>query len=896
MEKLYIIDGSSYIYRAFYGLGRFSNSKGLPTQAIYGFATMLAKIVREKQPDFLCVAFDTPGPTFRHGQFREYKATRQCMPEDLIVQIPYIKQLVQLNGIPQLELDGYEADDLIATLALRAVEHDIEVVIVSADKDLHQLIRDPIIQQWDPQRDRVFDEAMIEEKMGVKAVQVRDYLALLGDSSDNIPGVKGVGEKTARQLIQQWGSLDAIYSNLDAVGPASVKKKLVEGKESAYLSRELVTLQHEVPVEVEIQQLRPVQTDNALLRGLYTELEFRSLLEGLPEGTSLTSAHPAGAVPNLLEDAFPGEPVQLLSSSECLSALHKLTGSTSVPIEVVAAPGPAMRSSALGVAFSPDSCTAGYVALDRQSDGSGADCMPELKDALSEFLSRPDRSKAGQDLKSTWIVLRRRGYGLEGIGFDIGIAGYLLGLTDQARSLERMAAELAVAPVGPLVEDKTAETRAEPRAETSCRATALIGHLVPVLESRLQASGLRELFETIEMPLVSVLAEMEYHGILLEGAKLDLLSRDFQKELERKKAVIYDLAKEEFNIQSPKQLAAILFDKLELRVVKKTKSGPSTDIRVLEELALEHPLPEQILAYRSLAKLKSTYIDTLPSLIHPETGRIHTTFNQTVTATGRLSSSDPNLQNIPIRSEEGRKIRAAFTAAPGCVLLSADYSQIELRILAHCSRDAHLVEAFETDSDVHRHTAAEMLNIPPMEVSPEMRRQAKMINFGIIYGMSAYGLAQRLHIPPKLARTAIERYFERYRGVRAYIDDTVLKARAAGYCETLLGRRRFIPEIQSRNRTIQQQGERLAVNTPIQGTAADLIKKAMIDISRELKRRRLKTAMILQVHDELVFEVPQSELELVKSLIRNKMEGAQPLLVPLKVEMGWGSDWAQAHP
>ncbi len=896
MKTLYLVDGSSYIYRAFYALGRFSNSRGLPTQAVYGFATMIAKVVREKEPDYLCVAFDAPGPTFRHRRFGDYKATRQSMPEELMVQIPYIKQLVTLYGIPQLEIEGYEADDLIATLTLRGVEHGLGVIIVSGDKDLHQLVRDPVVTQWDPQRERLFTETSVEEKLGVKPSQVRDYLALVGDSSDNIPGVKGVGEKTARQLIQQWGSLEAIYEQLEQIGSPSVRKKLQEGREKALLSHELVTLDDHAPVKVDIEGLKPTGADVAPLRELYEELEFKSLLEGLPKGSDSGEATRGEREPGDDRKAGPAA-FKLIPHDEFLSNLVETSGHEPIPIQTTVIPGQQpMRAVLEGVAVSARPGEAAYWSLDELAGGASGTNGPRLDDTLCRFLSDDEIPKAGEDLKAAWVHLQRYGCSLEGMAFDTGIAGYLLDPGAQSYGIDRLAAEHLQADWNTENQKRGLGADAPASKDESCRVVSLMGRLIPALRRDLEKAGLQDLFARIEMPLVRVLAEMEYHGILLDAGKIESLAQHFQKEMDGRTARIYDLAKEEFNIQSPRQLASILFDKLGLRVVKKTKTGPSTDMSVLEELALEHPLPELILAYRSLAKLKGTYADTLPGLINPETGRIHTSFNQTVTATGRLSSSDPNLQNIPVRSEEGIKIRAAFIAPPGCVLLSADYSQIELRIMAHCSQDRHLMEAFETDSDVHRHTAAEMLNIPPMEVTPEMRRQAKMINFGIIYGMSAFGLAQRLRITPKMAKTAIDRYFDRYQGVRAYIDDTVNKARSHGYCETLLGRRRFIPELQSRNRNIQQQGERLAVNTPIQGTAADLIKKAMIDIWGALRQERLRTAMILQVHDELVFEVPEDELETAKLMICEKMESVWPLSVPLKVDMGWAVDWAGAHP
>lgn len=895
IKTLYLVDGSAYLYRAFYALGRFTNSRGMPTQAVYGFATMIAKVMREKQPEYLCVTFDAPGPTFRHERFEHYKATRQSMPEDLAVQIPYVKQLVDLYGIPRWEVEGYEADDLIAALTRHARTRGMAVIIVSGDKDLHQLVHDPDVSQWDPQRDRWYNESSIEEKLGVKPSQVRDYLALLGDSSDNIPGVKGVGEKTARQLIRQWGSLEGIYEHLDDIPSTTLRKKLQDGRESAFLSKELVTLKDDIVMAVDVERLKPAGIELAPLRKLYEELEFRSLLDALPQGDE-----PMGGdlrqSPARDGDSDASAPFRVVSCQTLVDEIARIGGTEPCSIVTKAVNGSPMRSKLEGIALSTGSGQAAYWRFDGEAlEASAAPEVPAAS-SLGRILSNPGIPKAGDDLKAAWIQLKRHGVTFEGAAFDTRVAAYLLDPGAQSYTVERLAAEHLEGSMAESSGEPTAGAGGSAGAEDVCRRAALVGRLVVPLRKRLEESHLLELFESIEMPLVSVLGEMEYRGVLLDGARIEQLARYFQEQMERKQAVIYDLAKEEFNIQSPKQLAAILFDKLGLRVVKKTKSGASTDMSVLEELALEHPLPEQILAYRSLAKLKGTYADTLPGLIHPETGRIHTSYNQTSTATGRLSSSDPNLQNIPVRSEEGVKIRAAFVAPPGCRLLSADYSQIELRILAHYSRDPHLMEAFETDADVHRHTAAEMLNIPPLDVTPEMRRQAKMINFGIIYGMSAFGLAQRLRIAPRMARAAIERYFERYKGVRKYIDETIAKAKSLGYCQTLLGRRRFIPELQSRNRNIRQQGERLAVNTPIQGTAADLIKKAMIDVSRDLKEENLRTAMILQVHDELVFEVPDEELQRSRELIRHRMETVWPLAVPLKVDMGEGRNWAEAHP
>jgi DNA polymerase I len=887
-RSFYLIDGSSYIYRAFYALGRLTNAKGMPTQAVYGFAQMINKVMRDKKPSHVCVVFDAPGPNFRHELFTAYKATRQKMPEDLVVQVPYIKELVRCHGIPQLEMPGYEADDLIAQAARWASAEGYQVVIVSGDKDLHQLIHDPDIQQWDPQKDRVFNESAVLDKFGVTPAQVKDYLALVGDSSDNVPGVKGVGEKSAKQLLQQYGSLDGLFERIEEVSPASLKRKLLDGKESATLSRRLVSFKLDSPIPGSLDAFIPSPPLTADLIQLYEELSFKTLLDAVR--STLTQDAPS---PPLATQASSIKAEVIHSAGRIQQLISELQGAQSIAIEVTATSSGPMLAALLGIAVCASEGSASFIPF------SGD---PHFRDVAS-FLGQKQLAKIGEDLKSASMILERHGLPLAASSFDTMLASYLIQPGTQSPRLERSAAEYLGESI--FAETPTAETPAtgddssgkpSGAALAACARAEILWRLAPVLRRKLEENGLWDLFQDIEMPLIEVLAAMEVRGILVDAGKLEGLSADFQKSLDREASVIYDLAKEEFNIQSPKQLAYILFEKLGLRVVKKTKTGPSTDVSVLEELALEHPVPEHILTYRSIAKLKGTYVDSLPRLIHPQTGRIHTSYNQTVTSTGRLSSSDPNLQNIPIRTEEGRKIRQAFVAPPGHLLFSADYSQIELRILAHYSGDQRLKEAFRSGLDVHAHTAAEMFNISPMDVTPEMRRQAKMINFGIIYGMSAFGLAQRLHITPKIAKAAIDRYFQRYSGVKAHIEASIESARERGYAETLLGRRRAIPELQSRNHTVRQQGERLAVNTPIQGTAADLIKKAMIEIHGALRATGMKTAMLLQVHDELVFETPLDELDQIKEMVRNKMEGVWPIAVPLKVDLGWGANWAEAHP
>jgi DNA polymerase-1 len=928
-KTLYLIDGSSYIYRAFYALGRLTNSRGMPTQAVYGFAQMLLKVMREKKPDYLCVVFDPPGPTHRHEMYTAYKATRQKMPEDLVTQVPYIKELVSYHGIARLEKEGYEADDVIATLARWAGEHDLEVVIVSSDKDLLQLVDDPWISQWDPQKERVFTEEAVAERFGIPPSQMIDYLALVGDSTDNIPGVKGVGEKTARQLLQTWRSLDEIFHHIEEISPPSLKAKLQSDQDSAYLSRLLVSLKNDVPISLPLKDFAPKSPQKSDLLKLYGVLEFKTLAEALrqewgPLEESSTSSSPASPVK-----------MKIITEQEAFAGLIRLLqGQREFALRVESSASDPMRAELAGIALSFQDHTAFYVPLAPPGEsGQAGFTYQQVLDALRPFLGGSRFSKIGHNLKSDWIVLKRNGIDLEGIAFDTMIASYLLDPGQHVQDLARLAGEhlgetigaqaasidrRSIHPAMPSLEPTQtipSQVRAkgqqpnlkseEPNsllppetmqiAAAACESVEMIWRIARILEGRLREENQEHLFASIELPLTEILAGMEYRGILVDGRKLESLAVGFEKIMSRKAATIYELAKEEFNVQSPKQLAYILFEKLGLPVVKKTKSGPSTDSSVLEELALVHPIAEQILSYRMLAKLKGTYADVLPRLIHPETRRIHTSFNQTMTATGRLSSSEPNLQNIPIRSEEGRKIREAFIPSPGHVLLSADYSQIELRILAHFSRDEHLLEAFHTNGDVHRQTAAEMYNIPQHEVTPEMRRQAKTINFGIIYGMGSFGLARRLGISRQIAKGVIERYFDRYRGVKQYINAVVETARKHGYTETLLGRRRPIPELSSRNHTIRQQGVRLAINSPIQGSAADLIKKAMIDVDHALKKQRLASAMLLQVHDELVFEIPRGELEAAGELISQEMEQVWHLAVPLKVELGWGENWAEAH-
>ena len=898
-KKFFIIDGSSYIYRAFYAIRRLTNSRGMATQAVYGFITMLLKVIREHRPDYICVVFDAPGPNFRHEMSAEYKATRQATPEELVAQIPYIKQAVKYFGVTQIELGGYEADDLIATLTHWASARDIEIVVVSADKDLHQLIRDPVVRQWDPQNDRIFTEKAVMERYGVAPGQMVDYLSLVGDTTDNVPGVKGIGAKTASQLITRWGSLDSIYAHVAEITPDSLRQKLKSGEQSAYLSRDLISLRLDVLIKNEIEEFAPAPPMRREIFSLCEELEFKTISDMLrrewqEEEAKVLSPKPSG---RKRDD-------RIIRTLEELAEMVK-TAQTSglIAVEIEASSPDPMDAELVSIAFCRENDVAWYIPIGHRSECGPQMTTAEALQGLFPLLTAKTVGKAGHDLKFQWLVLRKYGIELKGMIFDTMMASYLLDPGGQTHALDRVCAEHLSETICSY-EDLAgrgknqvsfAELDFEKAIDFACNNVEICWRLAPVLRQKLEENRLKELYELVELPLIEVLAQMEHTGILVDSEKLEELSVEFEKALDQKAAIIFQMAGEEFNIQSPKQLGHILFDKIGLRTVKKTKSGPSTDTSVLEELALEHPMAEQVLSYRALSKLKGTYADALPKLVRPETGRIHTSFNQAVTATGRLSSSNPNLQNIPIRSDEGRRIREAFIASPGNLLMSADYSQIELRVLAHYSGDQNLLDSFRNDEDVHRRTAAEVFGVSVADVSSEMRRQAKMINFGIAYGMSPFGLAQRLRISTKTAKAAIDRYFERYAGVRRFIDESVGRARDRGYAETLLGRRRAIPELSSRNFSIRQLGERLAINTPIQGTAADLIKKAMVDISLLLKTKAIGIQMLLQVHDELLFEVPRNEKDSAEELIRRAMETVWDLDVPLKVDIGWGLNWTEAH-
>ena len=886
---IYLIDGNSYVYRAFYAVRGLTTSTGLPTNAVFGFTNMLMKIIRDKKPDCLAIAFDTPAPTERHMLFRDYKANRPEAPDDLVRQQPYIRRLVSAFNISTFEVPGYEADDIIGTMAKKLACPGDHVHIVTGDKDMLQLV-DEHITIFDPMKDRVLDAEYVREKYGVGPGRVTEVMALTGDAVDNIPGVKGIGEKTARELLTAVDSLDELIEHPERIPKERFRKMISENLDNIRLSRTLATIDTSVPLEYTLADLAMREPDWLALLSVFKELEFSSMMKMLPTAATVRKHETVLTVERLgeLVDSIGGE----------------------FAFDVETAGRSARLDSLVGIALC-NAETACYVPLGHAPtlEGAGSQISKrQALQALAPLMSDPGVGKIGHNLKFDMMALEQGSrqaneqddLRMEGLLYDTMLAAYLLNPNKANHSLDEVSFEYLGKRKRPFTEvlKKRATFAEVPLSEATAYAAedaALTFELKEVLFGKLKEQGLEQVYFDIEMPLIPVLADMERAGIMIDAAKLNRLSKTITEEIGSVRQRIFFLAGEEFNINSPKQLSHILFHQIGLKPSKKTKTGFSTNVDVLEELALQHELPGEVLQYRTLTKLKTTYLDVLPSIADPETGRIHTSFNQTITATGRLSSSDPNLQNIPVRGEWGKKIREAFISGEENLLLSADYSQIELRILAHLSQDEGLVNAFREELDIHTRTAAEIYGVPLEKVTAEMRRVAKTVNFGVIYGISAFGLSETLNVDTREADRFIKQYFERHPGVSRYIDTIVGKAKNQGYVCTLLGRRRPIPELRNQNRMVRQQGERLAVNSPIQGTAADIIKIAMINIYHRLRKEAPSARMILQIHDELLVELPETELETVKTLVKEEMEGAISLSVPVKVEIGHGRNWAEAH-
>jgi DNA polymerase-1 len=903
LAPLVLVDGSSYLYRAFHALPPLTNSSGQATGAVKGVISMLRRLCKDYPGSPVTVVFDAKGKTFRDEMFAEYKAQRPPMPDELREQIEPIHGIVQAMGLPLLCVEGVEADDVIGTLARQAAARGLPVVISTGDKDMAQLV-DEHITLVNTMTGSMLDIAGVEEKFGVPPVLVIDLLALMGDKSDNIPGVAGVGEKTARALLQGLGGLDQLYANLDRVaelsfrGAKSMAAKLAAEKDKAYMSYALATIKTDVELDVTPEQLHNAEPDRGQLIDWYTSMEFRAWLEEL-----LDAEEGEGAAPL---DAVASEYEIVTTTRELDGWLEQLQRAELFAFDTETTSLNYMEAQIVGVSFAVEPGRAAYVPLAHDYLGAPAQLdRGTVLARLKPLLEDADRAKVGQNLKYDSSVLANHDITLRGIRFDTMLESYVLDSTATRHDMDSLALkylgcktihfeDIAGKGAKQLTFNQIKVEEAGPYAAEDADITM---RLHRTLWPRVESEGaLAAVLTDIEMPLVPVLSRIERQGALISRELLLAQSGELGQRLQELQGTAYDLAGEEFNLGSPKQLGQILFEKLQLPVIKKTPTGaPSTAEDVLAELALDYPLPKLLLEYRSLSKLKSTYTDKLPEMINPRTGRVHTSYHQAVAATGRLSSSDPNLQNIPIRTEEGRRIRQAFIAPDGYRIVAADYSQIELRIMAHLSGDKGLLEAFKQGLDVHRATAAEVFEVGLDEVSGDQRRKAKAINFGLIYGMSAFGLAKQLHLGRGEAQEYIDRYFQRYPGVQEYMDKTRALAREQGYVETLFGRRLHLPEINARNKMRVQAAERTAINAPMQGSAADIIKRAMLAVDGWLQAGDADARMIMQVHDELVFEVAVAQVDAVSQKICALMSAAADLAVPLLVESGAGSNWDEAH-
>lgn len=922
-KRLFLIDGMAIAYRAYFAFIQrpLMTSDGRNVSAVYGFTTFMNRIINESLPDYLAVAFDTKAPTFRHEAYAEYKATREKMPEDMVSQLDPLKEVIRAHRIPLLEVPGFEADDVIGTLARKAEKKGLRVFLVSGDKDFMQLVSPnvslmrPAKQGGDPE---VVGSDGVKEKFGVTPDKVIEVLALTGDSSDNVPGVPGIGEKTAIPLIQKYGGLESLYRSLHDIPQKGVRTKLESNKDLAFLSRTLVTIHTDAPVELDLEAFRLEPPDRDRLRELYRSMEFRSLLSRL-DGPAAADEPPAAETPapapsavELTTIANDEHVYRRITKLEEVKRLAKaLSKSSGFVFDTETTSTDALRAELVGVSFSVKEREAWYIpiATEQLTEGmfprASSDDLawktvgPVLKGPLED----PSIPKAGHNIKYDMLVLSRHGIDVAGVAFDTMVANYLL-REDAQHNMDAVAREhLGYSPVSydDLVgtgkqQRQLRDVDPQALADYSCEDADITFRLWKLLSAKLKEADLDRLSDEVEMPLVAVLADMERRGIALDTGTLASMSKEMDQQIKALTLTIHELAGGPFNLNSTQQLGNILFTKLGLPPVRRTKTGFSTDVAVLESLRHAHPIVESLLEYRQLSKLKSTYVDALPQLVHPETGRVHTSYSQTVAATGRLSSSDPNLQNIPIRTDAGKAIRKAFIAGErGTVLLSADYSQIELRVMAHIAGDEGLAEAFRNNEDIHTTTAARVFGVPLSEVNKEMRRRAKAVNFGIMYGSSAFGLANNLEISQTEAKEIIDRYFERFPKVQQYIHDTIANAAKVGFVQTLLGRRRYLPDLRSQNRAVRQNAERQAINMPIQGTSADMIKIAMVRIHRAFREHGLASAMLLQVHDELLFEVKKKEETTVRTIVEREMVGALPLSVPIQVEMGTGKNWLEAH-
>ena len=889
-QRLYLIDGSNLAFRAFFGIPGLTSSRGEPVNALYGFVTGLLKLIREREPTHLAVVFDPPGGSFRNRLYPDYKGHRPDMPRDLRLQFPLFEPLSEAMGLRYFNVIDYEADDVIGTLAHRFGE-DVEVWMVTGDKDFQQLVTEQV-RVYDPKKDLEIGPQGVRDHFGCEPCQVIDVLGLMGDSSDNIPGVPKVGLTKASTLIQAYGTIEGVYEHLDEVRGPALQRNLGENREQAELSRTLATIHCSVQLDVELDDLalQFPPADQGPLRELFERFDFEKLLSQF--GAELEG---------LSRDGY-----RLVTDPDTLPEMvDKLKAADRVPFDTETTGLQPMQAGLVGIRLCADEREAWYVPVAHHYLGCPEQLpVADVLDALQPVLGDPSIAKVAQNAKFDILVLRKAGLEVQGLASDTMVADYLLQPGRRSHKLDDLALthlQHEMIPFKEMVADPKKHTFASVPVDAARDYAAEDAHVTllldRVLAPRLEEGGFGDLYRDLEIPLVGVLAEMEHVGVALDGERLEAMSAELAVAIEASQQRIWELAGHEFNINSPKQLGVVLFEELGLPVISKKKSGPSTDARVLAALTSRtgHALPGEILDYRERTKLKSTYLDVLPKLVNPATGRIHTSYNQTVAATGRLSSSDPNLQNIPVRTEEGRRVRTAFVAPEGRVLMSIDYSQIELRVLAHLAGPGGFARAFAEGADVHRRTAAEVFEVMEPLVVPEQRRIAKAVNFGIVYGQTAYGLSESLGISRAEARRIIERYNARYPELAAYRERVLTEARATGSVTTLLGRHRPITDLQAANRNVRMAAERAAINMPVQGSAADIIKLAMVDVHRRLAQDFPGQHMIMQVHDELVFEVDADQVDAIRTMVVERMESALEIDVPLKVDVGLADNWAEAH-
>lgn len=884
-KKVVLIDGNSLLHRAYHALPPLKNKEGLFTNGVYGFMTMLYKILEDYKPEYISVAFDKKGPTFRHEEYKEYKAGRKKTPDDLKMQFPMLKDILDKMNIHWIELAGYEADDIVGTFSKHCSNKDMDVIVVTGDKDYLQLVDKNIkvlITKKGMTNLEEYDEQAMFDRYSLTPDEFIDLKGLMGDKSDNIPGVPGVGEKTGIKLLKEYNSIENIYENIDEISGKKLKERLIENRNQAFMSKRLAKIVTNVPLDIHLEEIKKEEPNQTELLELYTQFEFKSFIDKFDKEIIQES-----------KEKIDTE-VEILNSKDELYKVVNGIDKGNFIFKFVVNGENNLKDKILGIGFKYNDDRSYYVSFDDEKD------TKEKLDILSSLFQNDKVAKIGHDIKEDILILFRYGIDIYNICFDSLVAGYLLQASQKEYSLKTLADEyfnISIENKEDLLgkgRNKKSFDQISIEITANFIATKLnvINKLKKVLLEKIEEYDMKDLLENIEMPLIKVLADMQYQGFKIDIDKLKELGLEFENQINNLTEEIYDLSGEKFNINSPKQLGVILFEKLDLPVIKKTKTGYSTNAEVLDKLLGKHEVIEKILQYRQVVKIKSTYIDGLIPLINKDTNKVHSSFNQTITTTGRISSTNPNLQNIPIKTEEGRKIRKVFVSKDKeHKLVDADYSQIELRVLAHISGDPKLIEAFENKDDIHAKTASEVFEVERKDVTSLMRSRAKAVNFGIVYGISDYGLSRDLNITKKEAKKYIDNYLKNYSLVKNYMEDIVSIAKKDGYVKTLLNRRRFIPEIKSRNYNVRSFGERTAMNTPIQGTAADIIKIAMINVYRELKNRGLKSKLILQIHDELIIETHIDEIEEVKSLLKELMENAIKLNVPLTVDMNVGNSW-----